>query len=454
MKTDDLNKVLASLDDQNSADTDELHIGGATPDSDIETLHVYPMGDGLYITSTPLKEDETEQIVETTAAALPGSRFPLFAKVIYVLFVVSLLVAVGNLFSLAFLQSVTVTIVASVKPITATHTLQVVTGIPTSESQVQARQLTPITLSQTTTVAATGTAHQEPTYAIGYLTFYNGQFTQVHIPAGTQLTASDGTALVTNQTVIIPAVDASATPPAIGQATVAAHALYMGSAGNISAFSINGPCCTTSVLVKNTQAFTGGQDARTFTIVRQSDITNAATTLKQSLSQSMQGAVNAQVQKGEALLPVSCSPTVSSDKQPGDEATSIHVSASETCNGQVYNKAHLLQTLQHQFITTVAQQLGKGFSLIDRVRVSLSTSYTSQGMFLAVTCLGVWGYVPNGQQQEEIKQQLAGKTQDQAAHTLTTLSGIQSFTINTHERKLPNDPNRIQLVFLYVPVTA
>lgn len=126
--------------------------------------------------------------------------------------------------------------------------------------QVQGRALTPLTLSESQTVAATGHKHQNATQAQGTITFYNGLFTSQTIAAGTVLTGADGMQVVTDQPAVIPA----GTPPIYGHVTVSAHALNPGSQGNIASYDINQACCLTSVLAKNTQAFTGGETRRIF----------------------------------------------------------------------------------------------------------------------------------------------------------------------------------------------
>jgi hypothetical protein len=148
-----------------------------------------------------------------------------------------------------------------------------------------------LTLSQNITVSATGNRHQAATRALGTITFYNGLFTSQTIAKGAIFTASNGVQIVTTQPAIIPAGN----PPSYGQVTVSAHAVIAGSQGNIRAYGINTACRGTSVLAKNTEAFTGGQSAREYTIVTEADIQNAASPLQATLSQSEQAALQAQL---------------------------------------------------------------------------------------------------------------------------------------------------------------
>ena len=69
------------------------------------------------------------------------------------------------------------------------------------------------------------------------------------------------------------------------------------------------------------------------------DINAAAAMLKTALSESIQGAFQGQLRNGEALVIPTCTPTVSKDHQPGQEATRVHVTASATCSGIAYSAA-------------------------------------------------------------------------------------------------------------------
>ena len=144
------------------------------------------------------------------------------------------LVVVANLslaFYSAFFASVTITLTPQRQSYNTTLLLQLVTGMPTSLTQVQSRRLAPLTITQRTTAQATGSYHQDPTYAIGYVTFYNGQFSPITIPAGTQLSTQEGKAVVTTQTATVAGIDQSANPPALGEATIPARAVTMGAGG-------------------------------------------------------------------------------------------------------------------------------------------------------------------------------------------------------------------------------
>src|SRR6266496_126107 len=181
-----------------------------------------------------------------------------------------------------------------------------------------------------------GRPHQNAKQAQGAITFYNGQFQMVRVPAGTMLTASNGIHVQTDQDATIPP-ESQTIPPTFGQTTVPAHAILPGTRGNIPTGEINQSCCAASILAQNTAPFHGGQNERNFQTVAKSDIDTTAAPIKTALAQSMQGALQGQLKSHEQLHILPCTPTVASDHRPGAEATQVNVTVSETCSAVAYN---------------------------------------------------------------------------------------------------------------------
>jgi len=178
-------------------------------------------------------------------------------------------------------------------------------GIAT-ENHVPGRLLSSLTLSQQQSVSTTGRGQQQASAAQGMITFYNASLSSQTIPTGTVLIGADGVHVVTEQGAVIPAGSLATN----GQATVAAHTLLTGTEGNIRAGDIYGPCCTLNVFAANTP-FSGGQAARSYSMVTQRDIDRAVTALTTILEQSEQAASQSQVHPDERLLtPLACTPQV------------------------------------------------------------------------------------------------------------------------------------------------
>src|SRR5260370_30876509 len=89
--------------------------------------------------------------------------------------------------------TVTVTLLAKSQQESFTGTLQL------------GRVISPLTLSQSQTAPTTGHGHQDAKAATGSITFLNGQFTQVTVPAGTPLTGKTAEQIETDPDAVIAA---------------------------------------------------------------------------------------------------------------------------------------------------------------------------------------------------------------------------------------------------------
>jgi len=303
-------------------------------------------------------------------------------------------------------------------------------------------------MSQARTAPATGTAHQDAQTARGAITFYNAAPTQQIVNAGTLLTGADGIQIVTEQDAIIPA----AVLPTDGQMTVSAHAVVTGPAGNIAARDIYGACCRLNVFAVS-GPFHGGQDARSYPTVTPQDINTVTSSLKTSLDQSVQAALQTQVQSNETLItPVPCQQSVTADHQPGEEATQVHISVSETCTGAVYQTQAYQDAITQIETQQATAQLGDGYLLAGMVQGSIMqvTIKDHQQIALTVKIAGTWVYQFPQDEQQRITALIAGKGKAQALTLLEHVPGVQavSFTIKNDAATLPTDTASIHLVFL------
>jgi VCBS repeat-containing protein len=229
------------------------------------------------------------------------------------------------------------------------------------------------------------------------------------------------------------------------------HASSPGSAGNIPAYDISEPCCAASVIAKNTIAFTGGQDERNFQTVAKSDIDTTASTLKTTLSASMQGALQGQLKPQEHLQLLPCAPIVSSDHQPGQEATRLTVTVSQTCSAVAYDGQEVAEKATQLLTTQAKQTLGTGYSLFGNVQVSVTqatvTNNSKPLVFLSFHAQGTWIYALSQQAQQRIKQLIAGKTKQEAMHILQSLPGTVQASISwdgfSDDTRLPKDTRDI-----------
>jgi hypothetical protein len=159
------------------------------------------------------------------------------------------------------------------------------------------------TFMTTVEIAPTGQRVIPATSAHGTLTIYNGSILSQQLPPGFILTGQSGMEIATDQAVIIPAGN----PPAYGLATTKAHVVAAGSAGNISARSIN-EVYGTSLYLKNLASFSGGADASTVHYATETDKQTALSSARNQLNMRQYPAMNdgCTAQMRDLSLAVSC----------------------------------------------------------------------------------------------------------------------------------------------------
>jgi Baseplate J-like protein len=437
----EIKSILATLNEHG----DE----GDTPlpdEEELDTIHVYPVeGGGLLLTRTPIEDEPAVPVIDSQDNR-PTTGVPRQTPPPLVLFLLLLCVFVlGDMADAQLIALMTPTATIAITPKVHTVRLQ--------STATLGKLLSPITLSQSQTVPATGHGHQDARAATGTLTFYNGELQPVTLAAGTILTGRDGIQVATTQGVVIPTADPTTTPPTFGQVSVAAQAVQVGAAGNIAAFDVSGTCCAASVLVKNLTPFVQGQDARDFLLVTKTDRDSAAATLQAKVTASMSAALQGQLLSGQALHTLPCSPAITADHTPGEEAASLTVTVSETCTAVAYDMQQL-QARATQLLTTQATRSeGAGYLLAGNVQVNVGkavASPTSPQVVLSFTCAGTFAYTLTAQIQQHLKTLLAGQPRLSALRWLLQQSGIQSASISgiADNRPLPDDLGHIHLLIV------
>lgn len=188
--------------------------------------------------------------------------------------------------------------------------------------------------------------------------------------------------------------------------------------------------------------------------VTKTDIDNTASPLKANLAQSVQGALQGQLKQGEQLQTLPCSPTVTSDRQPGQEATTVKVTASETCSGIAYNAQELTDKVTQLLASQEAKKVGAGYSLLESPQVTV-TQASSQNTKVVVSfnAQSVWVYALSSAQQHHIKAIIAGKNTQTALQLVRSLPGIESASLQWSgfgdATRLPKNLNTIHLMIVY-----
>ena len=311
------------------------------------------------------------------------------------------------------------------------------TGVTHSISQAK---------TQSITVPATNVVLIPGRNATGILTFHNTQnpctVTRV-IPAGTVFTDSHGISVVTDH---ISTLGTSCI------ATVPAHAVKIGPAGNIGAHDIKQTYHTT-IIVDNPAAFAGGQFDLSYTTVQQSDINQAASSIEARLKQGTLNALRKQLHSNEQFVssPI-CKSKVTSDHQVNDVATEVAVTATVTCTAEVYNP-HEILARSDQMLNERAQALfGPNYTLTGGIKTEITHIATDvkHGTLITVVASGLWTYQFSSTRANQLARLITGKDKQDAQSILTDQKGVQSVSINisNNDNTLPNDANSINIAYI------
>ncbi len=350
--------------------------------------------------------------------------------------IVLLLIGLGVLFyrpilDLFFPPTATVTIVPDSQQLQHTYAMTAVLGIPDpSKNQVDARALYANSQTQSQTVKATGQGHIAGQQAQGVLTFYNASTVAQTVTAGTVIFANNGVAVVNNDTLTLPPFDPAAGPNGM---TDAAHTVNVGNAQNIPAYALNNQlCCGGSVYVTNTEPFSGGQDAQTFTYVQQGDIDGVTQTLSASLTQQASTTLRGQVRSNER--PVGsprCAPQVRSNHQAGDRASSVTVDVMISCVGEVYDMQAVQVLASRNLTQDAATNPGPSYVPVGAIlaQVTKATPDAQGNIALVVNAAGVWAYQFTDTQRAHLASLIASKESQAARAILLRQVGVHTVTI-------------------------
>jgi hypothetical protein len=347
-----------------------------------------------------------------------------------------------------------VTLTPAHKSLHTTVPITAVTGTPDpTRRQVSARLMSVKSSTFTQTVPTTGQGHTQAQQAQGALNFYNAAPYAQTVAAGTVLTGADGVEIVTGQVAYLPAGNL----PDVGIATVPAQAVQVGPQGNIAPLDLNGLCCVAGVSVKNTDAFTGGQNARNYAVVAQRDVNRVVEPQGIALTQQAQASLQGEVRPNEQLTsPAQCRPALSTNHPIGSEATRVTITLSVTCQAEVYDQQAVQQVASATLSEQVRTTLGIGYSIQGTIKTTVTQIATNEAahgtLSLLVSAQGTWSYQFSSTEITRLIRRIAGLPQQEAVRALKQGGHIQAVTITEtwNVTRLPIDPAHIQVMVLGV----
>jgi hypothetical protein len=418
---------------------DENAVESVAPPTDTDPIIKTP--------TIPLTEEETPQEHEREPAPTVNQRQVRRSYILVPLLLLFILTAstVSYLFVLPTLASADVTIVPYSKTVHQQMTIPIAVD---GRTGVQGRSLESINLARSVVVSATGHAHEEATAATGVITFYNGDVQPITIPAGVSFQVN-GIAIVTTASVTVQA----AVDPLKGEANVPAQVVGAGAIGNIPAHAFYTRCCGSELItVTNVTPFSGGRDARDYSFVQSSDIQNATSLLLPPLTTKVTAALTKQLESSESLIPPLCTPKTIASKNPGEEATQVHVTVVQTCKSVAYKSASL-QSVATSLL--IASQKLDHFEQVGTIELTVTNAGTDgRSAHISASITGTWVYTFSSPEVTRLKHIIAGKSQQQAKATLERVNGIASVSIHVQRLDfkdlLPTDPQHISLQFFSI----
>ena len=283
----------------------------------------------------------------TTPAASTPSKPPLRSYRPY-LIAAGVLALLALLGIILYLPTATATVSVSGTPLKQDITLSGAPGVTTGGDQF-ATQSVHASQSQSLPGTATGQQQVAAVKATGQVTFRSncgGDNCTFTVPAGTDVSTDDGKHYVTQK-------DA----PVRSSASVAVTATQAGAAANTPEHTIrsinNAGLLGFLASVDNPQPIGGGADARTATVIQQSDIDSVRDAYARDAVQQVTDQLNSKAQ-GEKLVLVGngVQATATADHKAGDEVNGFTVNVTVAGDGIVFDdkavKGLLKSALEHK----------------------------------------------------------------------------------------------------------
>jgi hypothetical protein len=209
-----------------------------------------------------------------------------------------------------------------------------------------------------------------------------------------------------------------------------------GVAGNIPQFDIAGTCCGSStILVRNTTAFSGGQNPIPNSVITQNDINTASNNLIAKIKPSAQTGLQQQIHPNEQVVngSLKCTTNVTANQRVGDVAKQVTVTGTATCTEEVYDQKGALTLASNALEAEVAKNPKyTGYALVGNVVTTITSQTvidTKGTVSLVIAAQGVWVYQFTPAILTDIKNKLAKQSQSTAQAVLNAYPGVMSATI-------------------------
>jgi hypothetical protein len=329
----------------------------------------------------------------------------------------------------------------------------------TASPQVQAPDLTTHTIPDRvvqntaaagTSVQTTGNKTVAGVQARGVVFFLNNSDTPITIPAQTELMTAGGVQVQTVQDVQVPPHQNGQN----GRASVPAIAVTPGVVGDIAAHTLDGPCCSDGITVRNFDPFSGGVDPQSVRVVAQADVDGVRNALAPKLEQQVLQQLQHQLASGEIMVGKPTYAVSASASSPvGSQATQVQIMINVTGSATVYNRDVAEHTAAQLLSQQATQTLGNGYQLrgLPTVTTSPAIQTGKNGIiYLSLSVRGLWVYALSSQQMSQWPQSIKGATSAAALAYLNAQPGVAGVEIHLPfgADHLPTDITEIKIVLV------
>jgi hypothetical protein len=191
--------------------------------------------------------------------------------------------------------------------------------------------------------------------------------------------------------------------------------------------------------------------------VQQSDVDGAANPLKSPLTQSALTSLKGQKHANEQFVAQpQCSTSVTSNPAVGAKASSVTVTVTAKCSGQVYDQTGAEAIATNLLKSEAAKSPGAGYALAGNVVTTVTRATVSNnGMVtLLVKAEGIWVYQFSTASKMQLAKLIAGKSPNEATALLLGQAGVakvNSISLSGGGKTLPTDATQINIVVVNVP---
>lgn len=307
------------------------------------------------------------------------------------------------------------------------------------------------TVDFTITIPTTGVERTPDQTATGSVLLRNPGESPVTVPAGTELSVYAGPTFVTNDAVEVP--PASNGEP--GEASVGVTATAPGAAGNVEAGMLTGRLDELGVFYSNREApVEGGTDIEV-PVVAQEDLDRLEEEVATNLDRAAAEGWIEQLPEGQSVVVPSVDtsdPTYEVNAQVGENLDEVSVSGTVDATGLVFDAATVQQQTLEFFRTALQEEVPEGYEL-DPESVTLSEpsviAEAPDNVQYQVKASGVAHVVYDDSGRQNLAENLAGESWDQAEATLGGVEAFESWEMSTSPgwwaRRMPQTGDRITI---------